>query len=206
MWVWTLNWGEIRHDLVIGSCPIRPMDIDRICDNTDVSALLSLQTDDCRTGLGIEADVLEERASIRGLHVLHAPMRDFDAQDQRERLPRAVGRLRELLTGGHRTYVHCTAGINRAPLVVLAYLTFVEGVSLPDAVALIKRGRPEASPDWGAYHGCRQDALAPHRATVALRAWNHSQAGPEETPDANWFRAEQEVLSEACSAWRGDVP
>jgi dual specificity protein phosphatase-like protein len=197
MWVWTLNWGEIRHDLVIGSCPIHPSDIDRIYDNTGVSAVLSVQTDDCRAALGIDYRMLEERASSRGLLLLNAPIYDFDADDQRKRLPGAVAQLCKLLSGGHRTYLHCTAGINRAPLVALAYLTFVEGMALPDAFALIQRGRPEASPYWNAYSGCREDAIAPHRAAVAVRAWNFSQANPEETPDGNWFRAEQEILREA---------
>ncbi len=203
MWVWTLNWGEIRQDLVIGSCPVRPTDIDEICHSTGVTALLSVQTDDCRTALGIDHDALEEHASNRGLLLLNAPIRDFDPEDQRKRLGHAVRRLRGLLADGHRAYVHCTAGINRAPLVTLAYLTFVEGVAVPDAVALIRRGRPEASPNWDAYHGCRQDALAAHRATVALRAWNLSQAEPGETPTGNWLRAEREILREAFQAGRG---
>ncbi len=197
MWAWTLNWGEIRRDLVIGSCPIRPSDIDRIHDDTGVSAVLSVQTEECRTALGIDYNELEEHASSRGLLLLNAPMRDFDGEDQRKRLPCAVQRFGELLTGGHRTYVHCTAGINRAPLVALAYLTFVEGMAVPDAVALINRGRPEASPYWDAYYGCRDDALALHRAAVALRAWNLSQANPGQTSDGNWFQAEQEILREA---------
>ncbi len=160
MWVWTLNWGEIRHDLVIGSCPVRPADIDRIRDETGVDALLSVQTDECRAALGIDYRMLEEHASRRGLVLRNAPMRDFDGEDQRKRLPEAVAKLSELLGARHRTYVHCTAGINRAALVVLAYLTFVEGMAVPEAIALIHRGRPEASPYWDSYYGCRDDALA----------------------------------------------
>jgi hypothetical protein len=206
MWVWTLNWGEVRRDLVIGSCPIRPSDVDRICDDTGVTAVLSVQTDDCRTALGIDYEMLEEHASSRGLLLVNAPMRDFDAEDQRRRLPYAVGWLCELLARGHRTYIHCTAGINRAPLVALAYLTFVEGMAVPDALALIQRGRPQASPYWDPYHGCRDDALAPHRAAVSLRAWSLSQGDPGETPDADWFRAEQEVLREAFVRHRPPGP
>ncbi len=68
--------------------------------------------------------------------------------------PEAVRTLGSLLSDGHRTYVHCTAGINRAPLVVLAYLTFVEGMAIDDAIALIHEARREASPYWDAYHRC----------------------------------------------------
>ena len=170
MWVWTLNWGEIRSELVIGSCPVGPSDIDRIHDETSVTAVLSLQTDDCRAALGIDYGALAERASSRGLLLLNTPIRDFDADDQRKRLPTAVEALSELLTRGHRIYVHCTAGINRAPLVVLAYLTFVEGVAVPDAMSLIERGRPEARPYWDAYYACREDMLRSHgtRATLEI--------------------------------------
>ncbi len=199
------NWGEVRHDLVIGSCPIGLRDIDRIHENTAVSALLSLQSDECRAALGIDYELLVEHAERRGLLLLNAPMRDFDAEDQRKRLPRAISKLGALLADGHRTYLHCTAGINRAPLVALGYLTFVKGMAVPDAMALIQRGRPEAQPYWDAYHGCREDALAAQRATVALRAWNLSQSNPEETPDGNWFRAEREVLRENFAACRQTV-
>ena len=168
MWVWTLNWGEIRQDLLVGSCPIRPEDIDRICDQTGVTAILSVQSDDCRGALGIDYPLLEEHAARRGLLLRNSPIRDFDPEDQRRRLPRAVAALTELLADGHRTYVHCTAGINRAPLVVLAYLTFVEGMAVAEATALLERGRPEACPYWEPYHGCRDDALAPHRAALAV--------------------------------------
>ncbi len=160
MWRWTLNWSEIRHDIVVGSCPTRPCDVDRIADDAGVDALLSLQTDDCRGALGIEGSALARHATKRGLVVVNVPIRDFDPAEQRRRLPEAVRTLGALLSNGHRAYVHCTAGINRGPLVVLAYLTFVEGMATDDAIALIHKARPEASPYWEAYHGCREDALA----------------------------------------------
>jgi protein-tyrosine phosphatase len=155
MWVWTLNWGEIRDDIVVGSCPSAPADIDRICEETGATALLSLQTDECRAALGIDHRAHLDHAARRGVLLVNAPMRDFDPLDQRDRLPDAVGALHRLLDEGHRTYVHCTAGINRGPLTVLGYLTFVEGMTVEDAMALILRGRPEASPYWEPYWACR---------------------------------------------------
>ncbi len=182
MWVWSPNWGEIRYDLVIGSCPILPADIDRICDDTRVSAVLSVQTDQCRAALGIEWTLLEEHASRRGVVLDNVPIRDFDPEDQRNRLPQAIRRLSELLGEGYRTYVHCTAGINRAPLVVLGYLTFVEGMAVPDALSLIQQGRREASPYWDAYRGCREDVLGQYHDEVLH--------GPT---------AEQEILRRVCA-------
>jgi len=59
MWEWTLNWNQIRDDLVIGSCPMTTEDIDRIRIETGATALLSLQSDACRMHFGI--DYLEHR-------------------------------------------------------------------------------------------------------------------------------------------------
>ena len=44
-------------------------------------------------------------------------------------LTQMVRKLALFRAMGKRTYVHCTAGINRASLTVLGYLTFVEGMT-----------------------------------------------------------------------------
>ncbi len=201
MWTWTLNWSEIRDDLVVGSCPITPEDVDRIVADTGVTALLSLQSDDCRAAMRIDGSALAEHARGRGLAVAVAPMRDFDPPDQRRQLPGAVRTLNALLTEGHKTYVHCTAGVNRAPLVVLAYLTLAEGKTVDEADALLRRARPEVAPYLDVYYGCREDLLAPLRSDVALRAWNSWQADPTRGAERDWFAAEEEVLRESFGMW-----
>jgi hypothetical protein len=49
---------------------------------------------------------------------------------------------------GVGSYVHCTAGINRANLAVLGYFTFVEGMPLDEALALIRTSRPQVIPSY----------------------------------------------------------
>lgn len=61
-------------------------------------------------------------------------------------LPEAVRVVNLLVTKGHRVYVHCTAGINRATLVVLAYLYFIQGLRRDEALKMVKQGRPVANP------------------------------------------------------------
>lgn len=41
-------------------------------------------------------------------------------------LPEAVRLLHLLVSSGKHVYVHCTAGINRATLATVGYLTFVK--------------------------------------------------------------------------------
>jgi protein-tyrosine phosphatase len=199
MWVWKLNWGEIRNDILIGSCPMTTADIDRIREDVGVNALLSLQTDECRAAFRIDYEAHLRHAERRQLLLVNTPMRDFDPPEQRQRLPAAVNALYRLLEGGHKVYVHCTAGINRSPLTVLAYLTFVEGMMVAEAIALIRRGRPEAEPYWESYYGCREDILTRHRNAIELRAWDLAQRNPHNHPDTNWLQAEQEILHEVVA-------
>jgi atypical dual specificity phosphatase len=199
-WTWTLNWSAVRPDLLVGSCPIAPADIDRIGECTGASAILSVQTDECRAALGIDAEALRRHGAARGLHMVDAPMRDFDVADQRRNLPAAVRALTVLLRERQRVYVHCTAGINRAPLVVLSYLAFVEMVPPDEAQAFIRRARGAAEPSWPAFEGCLEDLLEVLHPQILRRCHTLSAACPE--PDAlrAWYRAQSEVVRQAFLA------
>ena len=58
---------------------------------------------------------------------------DFDPHSLRNILPRAAAIVHERLQRGDRLYVHCTAGLGRAPAVCIAYLYWFQGMTL-DAV------------------------------------------------------------------------
>jgi hypothetical protein len=137
-----------------------------------------------------------------GLCMARSPMRDFDIPDQRRHLARAVRALADLQSDGHRTYVHCTAGLGRAPLTVLSYLAWVEGLSPDEAIGLIHRGRPGAVPAWEAHHGCRQDLVVRYRPHIEERAYTLSQSRPKEHGDAqqDWRQAEVEVIRSVLTA------
>ncbi len=194
MWTWSLNWGEITPRIVIGTCPMTPEDLERIWAGTGVSALLSLQHDDCLTYWGIDYPKMQHAAAERGLTMARCPIRDFDIQDMRRRLPEAVRALAHLQEAGHRTYVHCTAGLGRAPLTVLGYLTMVAGRSPEEAIGLILAGRAGAVPAWEAYHGCREDLVARHREEIAQRAYAFYEQGVHGEARADWHQAEASVL------------
>jgi protein-tyrosine phosphatase len=42
-----------------------------------------------------------------------------------------------LLRAGHTVYVHCNAGMNRSPSTVVAYLHWVRGIGLDEAVEYV---------------------------------------------------------------------
>jgi hypothetical protein len=194
MWTWSLNWGEISPHIVVGTCPMTPADLGRIQAGAGVSAVLSLQHDECLAYWDIDYEAMHRHGTRLGLAMQRCPVRDFDIPNQRKRLPYAVAALARLCSAGHRTYVHCTAGLGRAPLTVLGYLTWMDGQSPECAIGLIHAARPGAVPAWEAYHGCREDLVTRHHAWIAQRAYELHEADRQRTALENWTAAEAEVL------------
>ena len=197
MWTWSLNWGEVTPHLVVGTCPMIPHDVKRIRDEAAVSAMLSLQHDACLAYWHIDFIQLRAAASRLGLVMGRQPIRDFDLEDMRCRLPLAIALLARLQADGHRTYVHCTAGLGRAPLTVLGYLTLIEGLDPEAAIRLILAARPGAVPAWEAYHGCIRDLTDRHRTAIERRAYALYDQGVHGNAGADWRQAQAEVLRDA---------
>ena len=195
MWTWSLNWNEVTQHIVIGTCPMRPDDMIRIQKEAKVSALLSLQHDDCLSYWGINCSQMQNKAEEIGLTLVRCPIRDFDITDMRRRLPSAVSSLAALQANGHRTYVHCTAGLGRSPLVVLGYLTLIDGRDPEDAISMILASRTGAVPAWEAYHGCRYDLVEYNRKKIEQRAYElYEQRGRREGHAVqDWLQAERKI-------------
>jgi protein-tyrosine phosphatase len=86
----------------------------------NVTAILSVQDGEDRPDGGIEAERMA--ATMRNISFTNVPVRDFDRLQLVRRLPDCVAALVDLIDSGHTVYVHCSAGINRSPTVVVAYL------------------------------------------------------------------------------------
>ena len=200
MATWPLNWNVVRHDLVVGSCPRTPSDLDALRVETRVSAVLSVQHDDCLAKQEIDYPRQVRYGRRLGLTMERCPLRDFDPADQQRGLPAAVCALYGLLRQGHRVYIHCTAGINRSPLVVLTYLTLIEGMSLEEAMTLLLRARPAVCPTWEAYHGCRRELTARHEDRIRRRAFELGQRQPEQGALEHWLQAERAIWRAVLTA------
>ena len=179
---------------------MKPRDLARIRSDAKASAVLSLQHDDCLAYWGIDYARLQDRAAKLGLILDRCPIRDFDTADMRRQLPIAISALASLQANGHRTYVHCTAGLGRSPLVVLAYLILVQNLDPEEAISMILSSRSDAVPAWEAYHGCRYDLVERHRDAIAARANELYQQGVNTSAEADWQQAESEVLRNALLA------
>lgn len=198
-WRWTLNWNQITPNIIVGSCPRSPGDIDRMVNEAEIDAILNLQCDLCFDALKIPFDAIRKRAVERGVRLERVAIRDFDHADQSLMLPVAIRVLNSLVGRGMKVYVHCTAGINRATLTTVGHLTFVQQMNLEDAVASVKSARPVAHPYIDCWSEARRRLLDGRkdevtRASVELYE-TRLQNGIKGTKETDWFDAEKLVIS-----------
>jgi hypothetical protein len=71
---------------------------------------------------------------------LHLPTIDDDAPSV-EHLNQGVDFIHQIILSGGKVYIHCGAGVGRAPTMAAAYL-IAQGHSLEEALALIRKVRP----------------------------------------------------------------
>lgn len=135
-----MHCDRIEPRLYVGTCPRETTDIDDL-KRLGVTAVLNVQTDDDLAFWGVSWDDLVARYDELGIEVRRVPVRDFDPESLRLGLPECVRVLDELLGDGHTVYVHCSAGINRSPSVVIAYLHWIEGRPLDEAAAHVMQRR-----------------------------------------------------------------
>jgi len=199
-WKWTLNWDAIDDNIIVGSCPRSVEDVDRLVEEANIEAIICLQSDACFEALEIDWNAIRDRAVDRGVVMSRVAVRDFDHNDQANMLPEAVRVLAGHLMSGRRTYVHCTAGINRATLTVVGYLCMYKGMDLEEAVPFVKSRRPCAHPYVDCFktasrrllEGRGEELMGISRAIYEDRERN----GVEGNSDSDWKEAEIRLARE----------
>nr|ADP88922.1 starch excess 4 [Gunnera manicata] len=133
-----MNYNFICPDLIVGSCLQTPEDVDML-RSIGVKTIFCLQQDSDLEYFGVDINAIREYANqYNDIQHLRAQIRDFDAFDLRFRLPAVISKLYKAINrNGGVTYIHCTAGLGRAPAVALAYMFWVQGYNLGDANSLL---------------------------------------------------------------------
>lgn len=124
----------------VGSCPVEPADVDRLKE-LGITAVLNLQTEEDFLFWGIDWPALESAYQKAGVRLVRVPVQDFNAEDLREKLPACVDALEKLLQAEHTVLVHCSAGVNRSPSVVVAYLHWTQHMPLEEALEYVRQRR-----------------------------------------------------------------
>ncbi|XP_022892567.1 phosphoglucan phosphatase DSP4, amyloplastic-like isoform X3 [Olea europaea var. sylvestris] len=150
-----MNYNFIRPDLIVGSCLQTPEDVDKL-RSIGAKTIFCLQQDSDLEYFGVDISAIREYAnSCSDVQHLRAEIRDFDAFDLRMRLPSVVSKLHEAINqNGGVTYVHCTAGLGRAPAVVSKRSCFPNLDAIKSATADILTGlrRMPVTLTWNGGH------------------------------------------------------
>ncbi|RVW28329.1 Phosphoglucan phosphatase DSP4, amyloplastic [Vitis vinifera] len=117
-----MNYNFIRPDLIVGSCLQSPEDVDKL-RSIGVKTIFCLQQDSDLEYFGVDINAIIEYANtFDDIQHLRAEIRDFDAFDLRLQLPAVVSKLYKAINrNGGVTYIHCTAGLGRAPAVAVCF-------------------------------------------------------------------------------------
>ena len=160
-----MDYDQILPQLFVGSHPRIVEDIDELVRDAGITAVLNLQTDEDMSWYDTDWEKLEAHYRKTEIEVVRFPIRDFDPDDLREKLPGCVRALEELLEAGRIVYLHCTAGVNRSPTVAVAHIHKRRGWDLEKAVTFVMERR-NCSPEVDA---------------IRLAAWDEAGSSPHES-------------------------
>ncbi|HUN58001.1 MAG TPA: dual specificity protein phosphatase family protein [Candidatus Binataceae bacterium] len=132
--------SEITDRLLVGEY-LRPGDIPWLTAEHRVSAIHNLQDDEDLRINALDAVTLSDLAARHQMRYVRTPIQDGSADDVAARLVVALADLDALIKSGDRVYLHCNAGLNRAPTLAIAWLRAYGGMSLNEALAHVKRRR-----------------------------------------------------------------
>ncbi|CAI5480342.1 unnamed protein product [Closterium sp. Yama58-4] len=117
-----IYYTRVHKNIIAGSQPQTPADIDRLQKDEGVKVILNLQQDHDISYWGVDIGGIVKRCKEVGVEHHRRPAVDFDPNSLRRELPRMVAVIAKAVAEGKTIYVHCTAGLGRSPAAVIAYL------------------------------------------------------------------------------------
>jgi protein-tyrosine phosphatase len=132
--------STITDSLLVGEYP-RVSDIEWLKDEFRITAIHNLQDDEDLRINGIDVIGLRDACRLHQVKLVRTPIRDGSSDDMASRLGDALRCLADLLGDSERVYLHCNAGLNRAPTLAIAWLRANAGMSLNEAMAYVKKRR-----------------------------------------------------------------
>ncbi|KAL3649656.1 Phosphoglucan phosphatase DSP4, chloroplastic [Castilleja foliolosa] len=167
-----MNYNFIRPDLIVGSCLQTQEDVDKL-RSIEVKTIFCLQQDSDLEYFGVDIAAIRKYANSCGdIQHLRAEVRDFDGFDLRMRLPAVVSKLHTAINkNGGVAYIHCTAGLGRAPTTAVAYMFWVQGYTLNEAHTLTMSKRP-CFPNLDAIKSATADILTGLKKIPVKLTWS----------------------------------
>ena len=142
-------WDKIEpYNIYLGSLPLKNKGhLEKIID-LGVTQIFSLIEDFELKDGWFNVPVKAEDWEKNGIGVERVSATDFDPLTKTQ-IERSIDHLQKMLEEGHIVYVHCKAGRGRSATALIAYLMAKEGFSFDDALALVKKQRPQINLNAG---------------------------------------------------------
>jgi protein-tyrosine phosphatase len=116
---------------------VRPKDV-KLLQQMGITTVVSLQSNEDLDFYNIRLKKLIETCDEAGIELRRVAIPDFDEDAMAADLERGVAELEAALTPKWaKVYLHCTAGVNRAPTVAAAYLVRTLGIPAQEAYEFI---------------------------------------------------------------------
>ncbi|XP_050386619.1 phosphoglucan phosphatase DSP4, amyloplastic [Argentina anserina] len=198
-----MNYNFIRPNVIVGSCLQTPQDVDKL-RSIGVKTIFCLQQNSDLEYFGVDIGAIQEYAKeFDDIEHLRAEIRDFDSYDLRFRLPAVVSKLYKAVNrNGGVSYIHCTAGMGRAPATVLAYMFWVQGYKLNDAVILLLNKR-SCCPKLDAIKNATADILTGKTKREVTLKWGDNKCSTVEISglDIGWGQRIPLKLDDKQGSW-----
>jgi atypical dual specificity phosphatase len=131
---------HVLPHLIVGEYP-NVADVPWLRDTLGVSAVVCLQDDADLASKRLRLTDLRRAYLEAGVAFEHVPIPDGDPEFLADRLPAVVELVHGHVAAGATVYLHCNAGMNRAPTAAIAYMHVRGGLALAEAIAFVKARR-----------------------------------------------------------------
>jgi protein-tyrosine phosphatase len=134
------DFSVILPDLLVGQYPT-PADASWLRHEHGVHTVVNLQDDGDLNSKGLRSVDLEAAYALNEISYHRLPITDCDNEMLRARLADSVRTIDHSIRRSQRVYLHCNAGMNRAPTIAIAYLHMHHDMSLVEARQFFKQRR-----------------------------------------------------------------
>ncbi|GJP54128.1 hypothetical protein CLOM_g13233, partial [Closterium sp. NIES-68] len=200
-------WAAVTEDVAVGSLATTasPAAVQALVRDTGVTAVVSLEEEGSYSARGTGWEEEKQLLQEAGLVAVWVPIRESDSAEQAVMLPQAVRVVAALSAMGHRVLLRCPSAVRLSPLVALGYLVLAQGMSISDALTLLKHSKPNADPPANVLIEARERLLAgmTSRVITIAEAIYHTRCttGQHGDSQSDWAQAQEQCSREVFDKW-----